>query len=701
MLRILALAGLSTASSKWYDGITGIKVLSPGDASAQAVCDEIAAEQHSDITGQFNANRFAILLRSGAHDLSVNTGYYTSVIGVGPEPASVTVRNVESYDVEAGGATQNFWRSAEGLTVANSSSTWAVSQACPLRRMVYHGDLWLSEQGAGTHWSSGGFMADVDIHGTLHTGTQQQWAFRSSQLGKPGQFESGGWNYVFVGVDGAPAVSTTSKPDEITTLAAAPALAEKPYLVEDATAGWQVWVPRHDAAGSSGVTPDHAAAVPASARLDLETDVFVARADRHNGSSINAALAAAASSKKPFRGLLLTPGIYEMDAPIKVATAGFVVLGIGFPTLLSSNGQAAIEIAAGLDDVRVAGLLLESGTAVTADVATVAPLLRWGSGTASAAESARSVLSDIFARVGAFSYTAGSFKASCTVTTASSMVEINDHGLTVDNTWFWHADHDDCGSASDRCYSAHGLTVNGDNVTVVGLAAEHSMEDLVVWNGEGGRTFFYQAELPYHDAAFAGAGYAVDARVKKHEGYGLGVYIIGGGLSVKSAIRAPPSSNFTNMVTLVLGGSTSQFASMLCDDAGQCLKPDTCNAPGCYLHSNMGHPPSPPAPTPPTPPPTPAPAPTPPVPADCIVGSDAFLQGQAGTNSPSPVDSKEGCATACAAFTSLPCKYFKFGPSGCWCQFFSDDGGAGWPIAGAANSSSSNVFSGTVPGNHC
>ena len=135
------------------------------------------------------------------------------MIGVGPGPASVTVKNVESFDVEAGGATQNFWRSAEGLTVKNSSSTWAVSQACPLRRMVYEGDLWLSEQGPGTHWSSGGFLTDVQVGGTLHTGTQQQWLFRNSELGKPGQFAYGGWNYVFVGVDGAPTTSTTGKPE--------------------------------------------------------------------------------------------------------------------------------------------------------------------------------------------------------------------------------------------------------------------------------------------------------------------------------------------------------------------------------------------------------------------------------------------------------------------------------------------------------
>jgi len=49
----------------WYDGIDGIKVLAPGDANAQAVCDHIAAQQHSDVTGQFNAHRYARSFSAG------------------------------------------------------------------------------------------------------------------------------------------------------------------------------------------------------------------------------------------------------------------------------------------------------------------------------------------------------------------------------------------------------------------------------------------------------------------------------------------------------------------------------------------------------------------------------------------------------------------------------------------------------------
>lgn len=35
------------------------------------------------------------------------------------------------------------------------------------------------------------------------------------------------------------------------------------------------------------------------------------------------------------KGLLLTPGLYEVGEPIMVTDPGFVILGLGFPTLVS------------------------------------------------------------------------------------------------------------------------------------------------------------------------------------------------------------------------------------------------------------------------------------------------------------------------------------------------------------------------------
>jgi hypothetical protein len=41
------------------------------------------------------------------------------------------------------------------------------------------------------------------------------------------------------------------------------------------------------------------------------------------------------------------------------------------------------------------------------------------------------------------------------------------------------------------------LQINGDNVTGYGLACEHTLGNLLEWNGENGRTYFYQSEFPY------------------------------------------------------------------------------------------------------------------------------------------------------------------------------------------------------------
>ena len=58
---------------------------------------------------------------------------------------------------------------------------------------------------------------------------------------------------------------------------------------------------------------------------------------------------------------------------------------------------------------------------------------------------------------------------------------------------------------------------------------EHTTKDLTVWNGERGKTYFYQSELPYSaTAAEFGApgycGYRVAPHVKEHGGWGVGVY---------------------------------------------------------------------------------------------------------------------------------------------------------------------------------
>ena len=45
--------------------------------------------------------------------------------------------------------------------------------------------------------------------------------------------------------------------------------------------------------------------------------------------------------------------------------------------------------------------------------------------------------------------------------------------------------------------SKNGLVVNGNNVTLYGLFNEHHNQYQTLWNGNGGRVYFYQSEIAY------------------------------------------------------------------------------------------------------------------------------------------------------------------------------------------------------------
>ena len=78
------------------------------------------------------------------------------------------------------------------------------------------------------------------------------------------------------------------------------------------------------------------------------------------------------------------------------------------------------------------------------------------------------------------------------------MVAIGSGHVVVDNVWLWRADHGVKGLVYNSSnYCATGLVVDGSNVTAYGVAVEHTLADLLQWNGDDGRLFFYQSEFPY------------------------------------------------------------------------------------------------------------------------------------------------------------------------------------------------------------
>jgi hypothetical protein len=113
--------------------------------------------------------------------------------------------------------------------------------------------------------------------------------------------------------------------------------------------------------------------------------------------------------------------------------------------------------------------------------------------------------------------------------------------------------------------------VNGKDVTLYGLFVEHCQEYQTVWNGDGGRLYFYQSEMPYdppNQAAWShgGAGgevrgyasYKVADGVKTHQAFGLGIYCVffDAPVVAENAVETPtvPGVRMTNMVTVKFAG---------------------------------------------------------------------------------------------------------------------------------------------------
>lgn len=134
---------------------------------------------------------------------------------------------------------------------------------------------------------------------------------------------------------------------------------------------------------------------------------------------------------------------------------------------------------------------------------------------------------------------------------ASRCLVINSNNVYADHLWIWRADHGTgVGWNKNKC--ANGLIVNGDNTTIYGLFNEHFQEYQTLWNGEKGRVYFYQSEMPYdpptvdawkHDGIYGYASYKVADHVKEHKAWGVGIYNVfyDAPVIVDQAIETPPS----------------------------------------------------------------------------------------------------------------------------------------------------------------
>jgi hypothetical protein len=574
----IAIAPASAASATDPDFGPNVTILDPSMSTDQVNAALAAASGESE----FSTNRHAVLFKPGSYGsaagqddpatatgiVNANVGYYETVAGLGSSPTDVHINgsiHVEPvqgnaaapWEAQDPGSLVNFWRSMsnvqinpiqrpvgddatrqnpEGATDAHQMR-WAVSQAAPLRRVDIQGGLTLfGRYGA---FASGGVLADSRVSGQVVSGSQQQWFTQDSSLGS---WNGAVWNQAFTGTTGAPASSWPSSQDQATTVlpftnvAQTPITRDAPFLTVGSDGAYSVFAPaaRTNSSGVSWTGNQAGRSIPI-------TDFFIA----HPGDSaatINAALDSG-------EDLLLTPGVYDVDQALHVSHDGTVVLGMGMATLVPTTGNAAVTTG-DTTGVQLSGITVDAGAQRSAVLVQVG-----SSGATRADASDPTTLTDVFVRVG------GPHAGS-----TGTAIEVNSPHTLLDDIWSWRADHG-TGVGWTQNTADTGLVVNGSDVTALGLFVEHFQKDQVIWNGNGGRTIFFQSEMPYDppsqsawmDGSTNGyASYVVSPGVTSHDATALGVYSFfrDSPVSSENAITVPntPGVTLTHMVTRYLNG---------------------------------------------------------------------------------------------------------------------------------------------------
>ena len=521
-------------------------------ASIQASLNEVFEAQKSTNDHQFHLRRDALLFKPGNYGsfaagsaaLYANIGFNTSIQGLAQNPTGTTINGAITVDAfnasDAGNATQNFWRSAENMTINTNGgrNRWGVSQAAPFRRMKVVGGLDLFPASYG--WSSGGYISDTRVSGSVESASQQQWYSLQSNFGS---WSGSNWNMVFSGVAGAPPTNFSTDPAGLhhTNLATTPVSRDVPYIYLDG-ANYRLFLPslRTNASGASwsDTAPTPGTSVSFSS-------VFVARPS-DTTEAIQAALDGGCN-------IVFTPGVYHVNKALNVSKANTVMLGMGYATIIPDGGVSAITIG-DVDGVRIKGMFIDAGTTNSASLLTVGTPA--GVGVSRAANPV--TIQDVFFRIG------GSIAGK-----ASVSLTVNSSDTVVDHIWAWRADHGNPGTYGWTINTADtGVVVNGNNVLATGLFVEHYQKYEVIWNGQGGRIIFFQNEKPYdppNQAAWMNGtkkGYAaikVADAVNTFDAIGLGSYVvftndnlIANFNSYESPVK--PGIKWTNMANVSLGG---------------------------------------------------------------------------------------------------------------------------------------------------
>ncbi|KAI1798593.1 glycoside hydrolase family 55 protein [Daldinia bambusicola] len=504
-------SSVSTANTTIFG--PNVYVFDPAMPAAD-VQDKVTAIFKQMEANEFDTERYALLFKPGTYKILFDVGFYTQVAGLGQNPDDVLIdggANVPAYWMPNRNATCNFWRAFENFSVnasaaTNHTTTIAVSQAAPLRRMHVRSSngLWLFQVDPGTGaggWASGGFMADSVVDNQVLPGSQQQWLSRNNQYGS---WANAVWNMVFVGDSNAPSQDNFPA-SAYTTVDQTPVIREKPFLYITAQGSYEVFVPALQT-NTKGPSWTNGSSTPG---VSIPIDRFyIAQPSTSSASSINSALDSG-------KHVIFTPGIYKLDSVLRVSRSGSIILGLGLPSLIPVSGQPVLAVD-DVDGVTLAGLIIDAGEISSPTLVEVGP-----SNSSASHGSNPTFLYDLTIR------TAGHARNDVGII-------INSCNVVGDQLWLWRADHGD-GAAWDVNPTNNGVVVNGDDVTIYGLFNEHHKKFQTVWNGNNGRLYFYQSEIPYDppnqeswmskDGRANGfASYKVADGVTNHEAWGLGIY---------------------------------------------------------------------------------------------------------------------------------------------------------------------------------
>lgn len=429
---------------------------------------------------------YAFLFHPGIYDFggwNIPISFQTSVRGLGEKPEDTVFKNCTIGSAKKSGhVTDIFWRDLENLIIDDDTEVqWYTSQECPIRRFSTKGDIVLDNG----DWSSGGFLSNVQAK-NIKASSQQQFCLKNISGNVK---RSGNMNWVLINSNSD--LKTMCNNDGATSVVNDKEVYDKPFILGDGS----IRVPKSYT--NNGYYFDY----------DYYDIVNVYNAKPSDTASI------INDQINKGNAIIFTPGTYTIDEPIKLNHDNDLVIGLGWPVLKSGKNKQTVFDVTGSNCIIAGGMLIDGESGIPDSLVH----LRSGSS---------SRIFDVCCRV--LRPKSGNGVNGC-----KSMILVDQDNVYAENIWLWVADHQGSeGGVADslnkwnqmRCKT--GITVNGDNTRIFGLAVEHQYDIMTFWKGNNGECYFYQSEFAYGGDFKNSPSYIVDERVTKHILMGGGAYFV-------------------------------------------------------------------------------------------------------------------------------------------------------------------------------